>query len=121
MRQRSFHIPPFFALTLVVTAALVLGACPSSNDPFAKADAIYDGVLKILRADAVETIDQKKQVEELLAAKRSELQAVQRQLEDELSRLSTAEQRDLFLKRFDGFLSRVREIQELVKAKGLDF
>lgn len=96
-------------------------ACAPSNDPFAKVDAIYDDIIRILRSPPDETNDQQKRIHDLLEAKQSEIMDIQRQLDEELSRLNTDEERKLFLKRFDGFLARVREIQTRVRAKGMDF
>ena len=106
---------------LKIPALITALACTPSNDPIAKVDAIYDDIIRILRSPPDETNDQQKRINDLLEAKQSEILNIQRQLKEELSRLNKDEERKLFLKRFDGFLARVREIQTLVRAKGLDF
>ena len=118
MRKRNAFLTPIF---LLVPAVITVLACARSNDPITKVDAIYDDVIRILRSPHDETNDQQKQINDLLKSKQSEILEIQRQLEDELSSLNTDEDRKLFIKRFDGFFERIREIQTLVKVKGIDF
>jgi ABC-type transporter MlaC component len=107
--------------SLLIFAWLAPSACAPSADPIDRINAIYDEVIRMLKEPSQEGKDTKKQIDEFLASKSGEIAAIQRQLNEEMTKAQgSSEEREAFISRFDRLAARLREVQALLEEKGLE-
>ena len=106
--------------TLVAVLAAILSGCAPSDDPIDRLDAHYEAIVRILRDPTPDIKAKRALIDSYWKDHQQEIDLLRQALEDEIQKAVDGPSRERFVKRFEQFLLRIREIQVLLKENGME-
>ncbi len=111
---------PSVVFALVAVLASILSGCAPSDDPIDRLDAHYDALVRILRDPTPDIKAKRALIESYWKDHQQEIDLLRQALEGEIEQATDGPSQERFVRHFENFLLRVREIQVLLKENGME-